>query len=259
VVDDRAGANGIVGTQSVARSDADGYTLIVQSPAFTINPFMYKQLGYQTSDFQPITIIGTTPSVLVVNPSAKFRTIQELIDLSKREPNSVTYASSGVGSSGHLSMALVESLTGIGLRHVPYKGAGDATIGVVKGDVAMLQTAIGAALPHIQSGALIPIAVTTATRSSILPNVPTFAESGIKGYDVSLWYGLFAPAGIPKDVLAKIHDDVVAVLQLPNVKKQINDAGLDIGGNSVADFESFITTDLKKWETTVPAAGIKPE
>jgi tripartite-type tricarboxylate transporter receptor subunit TctC len=216
-------------------------------------------MPYKTSDLQPITVVGTTPSVLVVNPSAKFRTLKELIDLAKKNPDSITYASSGVGSSGHMSMALVENLAGIKLKHVPYKGAGDATTAVVKGEVTMLQTAIGAALPHIQAGTLIPVAITSATRSPVLPNVPTFSQAGLQGYDVPLWYGLFAPAATPKDVLARIHDDVVKVLNMPEVKSRINNAGLDIGGNSMADFQKFIASDLKNWEKTITSAGIKAE
>jgi tripartite-type tricarboxylate transporter receptor subunit TctC len=259
VVDNLPGANGIIGTQFAARAAPDGYTLVILAPNFTINPFIYKQLPYRTSDLQPITVVGTTPSVLVVNPSTKFRTIQQLIDQAKKDPDSFTYASSGVGSSGHMSMALLENMAGIKLKHVPYKGAGDATVAVMKGEVNMLQTAIGAALPQIQAGELIPIAITSATRSPVLPNVPTFSESGLPGYDVPLWYGLFAPAATPKDVLAKIHDDVVKVLNMPDVKGRINNAGLDIGANSMADFEKFIASDLKNWEKTITAAGIKAE
>ena len=259
VAENRAGANGIVGTQSVARAKPDGYTLIIFAPNFTINPFVYKQLPYKTADFQPITVVGVTPTVLVVHPSARFRSLQEMIAISKQSPGSVNYASSGIGSSGHLSMALVERLAGIRMTHFPYKGAGDATSAVMRGEMSALSTAIGAAMPFIQNGTMIPIGVTTPKRSSVLPDVPSFAESGLPGYDVSVWYGIFSPAGLPRDILDKIYTDVVEVMRNPEVTRKINALGFEVGGNSPADFTRFIEDDLKRWEPTVKAAGIQAE
>jgi tripartite-type tricarboxylate transporter receptor subunit TctC len=259
VVDNHSGGNGIVGTQAVARAKPDGHTLIILSANFTINPFVYTQLPYKTTDFQPITAVSLTSYVLVVHPSAKFRSLQELIAISKQNPGSVTYASSGVGSSGHLSMALVERLTGIKMTHVPYKGAGDASLAVMKGEVAMLTTAISTVFRFIENGTVIPLCVTTPKRSPVLPNVPTFAESGLPGYDVTGWYGIFAPTGTPKEIIDKIYSDIVEVLRNPEITKKINAIGLEIGGNSPADFTSFIKDDLKKWEPTVKAAGIQAE
>jgi tripartite-type tricarboxylate transporter receptor subunit TctC len=259
VAENRAGANGIVGTQSVARAKPDGHTLIIFAPNFTINPCVYKQLPYKTSDFQPVTVVGYTPSIIVVHPSAKFRSFQEMVAFAKRNPGSVTYASSGVGSSGQLSMALVERLAGIKMVHVPYKGAGDATSAVMRGETLAISTAVGAAMPFIQNGSMVPIGVTTPKRSSALPDVPTLAESGLPGYDVSLWYGIFAPAGIAKDVLDKIYGDLVEVMRIPDVTRRINGLGFEVGGNTPADFARFIEDDLKRWEPTVKAAGIQAE
>ena len=259
IVDNRSGANGIIGTQLAARAQPDGLTLVILAPNFTINPFMYKTMPYKTDDFQPITIVGTTPAVVVINPAAKFRSLKELIAVSKAAPGSVTYASSGIGSSGQLQLVLLERLAGVKFTHVPYAGAGAATTDVVAGHVDMLATAIGAALPFIQSGNLIPIAVTTAGRSKTLPDVPTIAESGFPGYNVPLWYGMFVQAATPKDIVAKLFNDIDTVLKSPVVIKKINDLGLDIGGNTPEQFQKFIDAELKNWDVTVKEAGIKAD
>lgn len=260
IVENRAGAGGIIGTDAVARSEPDGYTLLIVTNGFTNNNFLYKKIPYDVKkDFLPLTIIGLTGNVFVIHPSAKFRSVKELIALAKKAPDSITYGSSGTGTGSHLSTALLESLAGIKLTQVPYKGAGAATAAVLAGEVPMLITAIGAAIPHIKNKSIIPLAVTSAKRAAVLPDVPSMAEAGVAGYDMTAWYGMFAPAGTPKEIVDKIYADLKVVLAMPDVAKQIANVGFEIDPITPAEFGKYIDEDLKRSEATIKAAGIKPE
>ena len=260
VVDDRPGAGGILGSDFVARSAPDGYTLLVVTTGFSNNPFLYKTIPYKTPDaFAPITIIATNPNVLVVSTNAPFKSVKEMVDLAKKSPESISFGSSGVGTGGHLVVSLLQAMTGTKLTHIPYKGAGASITGVVSGEVQLLATAIGPVLPYIQSKSVIPIAVTGPKRSRALPDVPYYEELGIKSLDHDAWQGLFAPAGTPPDIIDKIYKDVVAVLKIPSVASQLDALGYDVDPIPPADFATYLKDDIVHAGESVKAAGIKPE
>ncbi|MGE5525908.1 MAG: Bug family tripartite tricarboxylate transporter substrate binding protein [Rhodospirillaceae bacterium] len=260
VVDNRAGAGGIIGTEIVAKAPPDGHTLLIVTTGFASNPFLHKSLPYKTpDDFIPITIVGSAPNVLVVHPSLAVKSVAELIALAKQKPGQLAFASSGLGSGGQLSMALLETMAKIKFIHVPYKGAGAATAAVLAGEAQLLFTATGASVPHIRSGRIRAIAVSSAKRVSVLPDVPSVAESGLPGYDVDGWYGIMAPAGTPKAIIDKIYRDVLAIIKTPEVAQQIQTAGFEVGGMPPDEFRDYIKNEINKWGVVIKEAGIKGE
>jgi tripartite-type tricarboxylate transporter receptor subunit TctC len=260
VVDNRAGAGGIIGTEIVAKAPPDGHTLLIVTTGFASNPFLHKSLPYRTpDDFIPITIVGYAPNVLVVHPSLAVKSVAELITLAKQKPGELTFASSGLGSGGQLSMALLESMAKIKFIHVPYKGAGAATAAVLSGEAQLLFTATGASVPHIRNGRIRAIAVSSAKRVSVLPDVPSVAESGLPGYDVDGWYGIMAPARTSKAVIDKIYRDVLDVIKTPDVAAQLQTAGFELGGMPPAQFGDYIKAEIRKWGVVIREAGIKGE
>jgi len=260
VIDNRAGAGGIIGTEIVAKSPPDGHTLLIVTTGFVTNAFMHDKLPYRTpGDFDPITIVGSSPNVLVAHPSLAAKSVKELIALARDKPKQLTFGSSGAGSGGHLSMALLQYTARIDLTHVPYKGAGAATAAVVAGEVQLLATATGAALPHVKSGRIRALGVTSAKRTAVLPDVPTVAESGLPGYEVEGWYGVLAPAKMPKALLQRIYADVLEVMRLPEVSAQIQAAGFDVGGLPPGEFAQYIDREVRKWQAVIKAAGIRGE
>ena len=260
VVDNRAGAGGIIGTDIVAKAPPDGHTLLIVTTGFASNPFLHKSLPYRTpGDFIPITIVGYAPNVLVVHPSLSVKSVAELITLAKQKPGELTFGSSGLGSGGQLSMALLESMAKIKFIHVPYKGAGAATAAVLSGEAQLLFTATGASVPHIRNGRLRAIAVSSARRVSVLPDVPSVAESGLPGYDVDGWYGIMAPAGMPRAIIERIYRDVLDVIKMPDVAAQIQTAGFELGGMPPAQFSDYLNAEIRKWSVVIREAGIKGE
>ena len=260
VVDNRAGAGGVIGTEIISSSNPDGYNILVIAQGFTANPFLYKKLPYRTpQDFAPITILATGPNVLVVHPSVNVNSVKELVALAKSQPGKLNYATSGVGAASHLSVEMFKRMSGVDMVHIPYKGAGAATAAVVGGQVQMLFTSTGAAMPHIRSGRLKALGVTTAKRSAVLPEVPTIAETGFPGFQVDGWYALIAPVGTPKAVVDKIYRDIADVLKNPDVATRIQSFGLEPNGLSPHEFSGYIRAELKKWGKVIKEAGIKPE
>lgn len=260
VVDNRAGAGGVIGTEMVAGANPDGYNLLVIAQGFTANPFLYKKLPYRTpEDFAPVTILAYGPNVLVVHPSVKAGSVKELITLAKEQPGKLNYATSGVGAASHLSVEMFKRMTGAQMVHIPYKGAGAATAAVVGGQVQLLFTSTGAAMPHIRSGRLKALGVTTAKRTPALPDVPTIAETGLSGFQVDGWYALMAPAKTPKAIIDRLYRDTAAVLKLPDVVTRIEAVGLEPAGISPQEFDSYIRAELKKWGKLIKEAGIKAE
>jgi tripartite-type tricarboxylate transporter receptor subunit TctC len=260
VIDNRAGAAGIVGSEIVAKAAPDGHTLLVVATGYSANPFLYQKLPYETpKDFAPITVIGWAPNVLVVHPSVPVRNVRELIALAKDKPGQLNYASSGVGTGGHLSMALFARMAQIDMVHVPYKGAGAATAAVVAGQSQTLFTATAAVLPQIKNGRLKALGVSSAKRVPSMPDVPTIAESALPGYEVDGWYAMLAPGKTPKAVLDRIYRDIVDIIKTPEVAAQIQAAGFDVGGMPSAEFARYIDAELKKWGTVIKEAGIKGE
>ena len=260
VVDNRAGAGGIIGTEIVAKSAPDGHTLLLVTVGFVTNPFIYHRLPYSTpQDFTPITILGTTPNVLVAHPSLPVQRVKDLIALARDKPGQLAYASSGVGTGGHLSMELFRRMAHIEFIHVPYKGAGAATAAVVAGETQLLITAIGAAIPQIRTNRLRALAVTGTSRATVLPDVPTVAESGLPGYAAVGWYAMFGPGRMPKQLVNKIYSDVLGAIRRPNVATQIHTLGFDYGALPPDEFGRFVSKEMETWGPVIKEAGIHAE
>ncbi len=260
VVDNRAGAGGIIGTEIVAKSAPDGHTLLLVTVGFVTNPFIYRRLPYSTpQDFTPITILGTTPNVLVAHPSLPVQRVKDLIALARDKPGQLAYASSGVGTGGHLSMELFRRMAHIEFIHVPYKGAGAATAAVVAGETQLLITAIGAAIPQIRTNRLRALAVTGTSRATVLPDVPTVAESGLPGYAAVGWYAMFGPGRMPKQLVNKIYSDVLGAIRRPNVATQIHTLGFDYGALPPDEFGRFVSKEMETWGPVIKEAGIHAE
>jgi tripartite-type tricarboxylate transporter receptor subunit TctC len=260
VIDNRAGAGGIVGSEIAAKAGADGHTLLLVAAGYTANPFLYSKLPYRTpADFAPVTVLGWAPNVLVVHPQVPARNVKELIALAKDKPGQLNFASSGIGTSGHLCMALLARSAGIELVHVPYKGAGAATAAVVGGQSQALFTATGAVIPQLKAARLRGLAVTSAKRVPSLPEMPTVAEAGVPGYAVDGWYAMLAPANTPRPVITRIHADLAEVLRAPDVAAQVQAAGFEINPIAPAEFARYIDGELKKWQAVIRDAGIKGE
>jgi len=262
VVENHAGAGGIIGTGIVATAPPDGHTLLIVTTGFATNPYLYKNLPYRTpGDFTPITILALAPNVLVAPKSFGPSSVREVVELAKANPGHINFASSGVGSGGHLSMELLNHTAGIQMTHVPYSGAGAAMSAVLAGQVQLLFTAVGAALPQVNNKSLKAIAVTSKSRMAVLPDVPTVAESGLPGYEADGWYALMGPAGLPKNVLGKIYRDVLEVLKQPAIASRFRSLGFEQSGMPSDEFARYIDSQIVAWkgvlENIPPQGGAK--
>lgn len=258
VVDLRPGAAGILGSEIVAKAPPDGHTILIVATGYALNPGLYSRLPYDTlNDFTRVTLLAFAPNVLVVHPSLPVKSVRQLIALAKSRPGELNYASSGAGTGGHLSIELLKHMSGINMIHVPYKGAGDATTAVVSGQVHMLMTSPGAALPFIKAGRLRALAVGSATRVGAMPDVPTVAEAALPGYEVNGFYGVLAPGKTPHAIVEKLHGEFERILKLPDVRKQLEARGFDPVGYPPDKFTEYVKTELQKWPPVFRAAGIK--
>lgn len=257
-VENRPGAGGVVGTESVANSPADGYTVIMgNAGSHAINQALYPRLPYDVlRAFVPITLLAATPNVFVINPAVPAKSVAEFIALAKKEPGKFSYASAGNGSSAHLNAEMLKAFAGIELLHIPYKGAGPAIADVMAGHAQLMIGNLPQFLPHIKSGKLRALAVTSTTRFAATPDLPPMAES-VPGYEARSWFGLFAPAATPKEVVAKWHADAVAVLAIPEISKRIVELGFDVVGNSPEAFGALVREDIAKWQRVVKLSGAK--
>ena len=258
VVDNRPGAAGIIGSEIVARAGPDGHTLLIVATGYAVNPFLYARLPYDTvKDFAPVTILGSTTHVLVAHPSLPANSIKELLALAKSRPGQLTYAHSGVGTGGHLSVELFKKMAGLDMVGVPYKGAGASTTAVLSGEVQMLFTQVAPAIPHVRAGRLRALATTSLSRSAELPAVPTLSESGLTGYQVDAWAGMLAPGKTPPRIVAKLQTEIARILYTPDVKSRLASFGFEPGGNTPEQFAAFIRSEMEKWSKLIKDAGIK--
>ena len=256
IVENRPGAGGNIGAEAVAKSPADGYTLLVATTAHAINPSLFKNLGYNlTKDFAPVSLLTSGPLVIVANPSVPAKDVQELIAMGKAKPGSLNYASSGNGQSTHLSAELFATMAGIKMNHIPYKGSAPALTDVMGGQAALMFDTMLSAMPHVKNGKLKAIAVTSAARSPAAPDVPTVAESGLPGYEAIAWNGLLVPAGTPGDVVAKLNAELKKALDAPDVKDRFSAQGFGAAWNTREAFAKFIQSELDKWAKVVKVSG----
>jgi len=260
VVDNRAGAGGTIGAGVVAKSPPDGYTLLVHSAAQAVNPFIYPNLPYDTlKDFVQVTPLGGQPNLLVVAPSTGYKTVADLIADAKRRPGVLNFGSAGIGSGTHINAEKFKLAAGIDVVHVPYKGTPEALTDTMTGRVTYFFSPISAALPHVREGKLLALAVSSAKRSSVLPDVPTVAESGLPGFDYNLWVGMFAPAGTPAQVVDKLNRDVNSVLREATVRERLASLGAEPMPMSTAEFDRFVRAEMDDAAKVVKAAGIKAQ
>lgn len=257
VVDNRAGAGGNIGGQAAAKAAPDGHTLFMGTVGtHAINASLYKKMPFDpVKDFAPLTRVANVPNLLVANPAQPYKSVKDLIAYAKANPGKVNFGSSGNGSSIHLSGELFKSLAKVDMQHVPYKGSAPAVTDLLGNQIGIMFDNMPSAIQHVRSGKLVPLAVTTAKRSPELPNVPTIAEAGVPGYEATLWFGMFAPAGTPAPVLAKLNAAIVKVLAQPDVKKKINEQGAEVYSETPEQFAAFIQAESVKWGKVVKESG----
>jgi tripartite-type tricarboxylate transporter receptor subunit TctC len=262
VVENRSGASGTIAADAVAKSAPDGYTLLMgHSNSNAIAPFVLPKIPYDAAtDFTPITYVGYVPNVLVVHPSIPAKNVNELIELSKKKPGGYTFASSGIGSTQHVAGELFERIAGIHLIHIPYRGSGQAVQDLLAGNVNMNFDTMPPVLPHIKSGGLRALAISTPQRLPQLPDVPTFAEVGIKGFDVTNWYSVMGPKGLPRDIVNKLNDAILKAMVDPAVRPTLEAQGVQFGTfRTPEEFNKFVLDELAKYRRLIKELGIKGE
>lgn len=257
IVDNQAGAAGIVGAERVARAAPDGHTLFVGSSAVVINPNLYKRVGYDVvRDFQPITALALAPLVLVVHPSLPARSVREFIALVKAKPGAINYASGGSGSAAHMAAELFKAMAGVDMVHVPYKGTAPALIDLAGGHVSVGFYTVSATSGHVKTGRLRALGLSALKRSPAVPDLPTVAEAGLPGYEASTWIGVLAPSGTPREIVERLHAEIVKILSVPDVQQAFAVQGFDMIANTPAEFAVQIKGDLSKWARVIKAAKL---
>ena len=259
-IDNRPGAGNMIGIEAAARSAPDGYTLLMTASTLSINQLTYKKVLYDAvRDFAPISLVVSLPSVLVVHPSVPARSLAELIALAKQKPDQLTYASAGMGTNPHLSMELLKTMTGIEIRHIPYRGVGPALNDLVAGQVGILIAGVLTTKPQVDAGTVRGLAVTGLKRVEGLPDVPTVAEAGVANYEALQWYGLLAPAGTPAPIIARLHAETAKAVRSAEMKERLAADGADPVGNTPAEFAAHIKDEMRKWADVARAAKIEPQ
>lgn len=261
IIDNRSGAGGSLGADLVAKAAPDGYTLMTgHVGTHAINATLYRNLPYDpVRDFTPVTLIASNAFLLLVNPSLPARSVKELITLAKARPGQLNYASAGIGGPTHLVPEIFKSMAGINIVHVSYKGSTPALTDLISGQVHIMFSNPLTPMPYVRAGRLRALGISTAQRSPALPDIPTIAESGLPEFDVSAWYGVLAPAGLPRPLLTKLNAEIVQVLKLPEMQERFVAQGIDLVSSTPQQFEELIKSDIVRWRKVVIAAGAKPD
>ena len=260
LIDNRPGAGGIAGTDIASKAAADGYTLLMTNVSLGVSPFLYRSLPFDPQkDFVPVTMVNSAPLLLVTHPSVAATTAQELIALAKARPGELNYGSGGVGSTPHLSVELFKSIAGIDATHVPYKGGAPALADLVGGQLSFMIENMPGTMPFVNSGKLRALAITSAKRSPLAPNLPTLTEAGVTGYEVTGWNGLFANKGTPPVIINKLSAEVAKVLRLPEVRQRLSSLGAEAVGSTPDEFASFFRADMARWGKIIKEKGIRSE
>ena len=260
IVDNRPGANTIVGTELMVKSPPDGYTFLLIPNTFATNPAFYPKLPYDTAkDVAPVAQVAQSPQMIVAHPSFPARTMKELLAMARAKPGALTYGTSGNGSIGHLAGLLLTSMTGVQLTHVAYKGTAPAVNELVGGHIPLMVSSMISTLPQVRSGKLRIIALTTAKRAAALPDVPTIAESGVPGYDATLWYGILAPARTPEAIVKRMNAELGTALKSPDVVDKLSTQAVEPRHTSPEQFAALIRNELGKWDKVIRTSGVKPD
>jgi tripartite-type tricarboxylate transporter receptor subunit TctC len=260
IVENKPGANTLIGSDFVAKSAPDGYTLLIVAFPFAVTPSLIKSMPYDTvKDFAPVILAAQSPNILVVNPELPVKSVAELIALAKAKPDGLSYASTGNGSSNHISMELFKSLAGVKLVHIPYKGSAPAVTDLLGGQIQVMFDNAPNVMPQVKAGRLRALAQSGLTRSSIAPDLPTVVEAGVPGYEVTVWFGLVAPAGTPRDVIVKLNTEVLKILAMPDVRERFLAQGVEPMGSTPEQFGDHIRAQMAKWGKVVADAGVKAE
>ena len=258
IIENRTGAGGTIASQVVAKSDPDGYTLVIVASGHSINPYLYKKLPYDTfKDFTPISLLGSSPNMMIVAAGSPFKKVADVIAAARAKPGSLSYGQSGTGTSTHLAGELFKYMAKVDISTVSYKGGAPIINDLLGGHLPLSFNNIPESISQIKSGNLRALGVTTATRSAVLPDVPTIAESGVPGYDTAVWWGLLGPGGMPVDLAAKISKDCSAALNSPAVKQRLDNLGAAVIGTTPTEFDKYIRAEYQKWGPIIKAAGIK--
>ena len=260
VIDNRVGAGGNIGSDMGAKAPPDGYTLTMATAALPISASVYAKLPFDpVKDFATVTLMTVTPLVLIVHPALPVKNVKELVALARSRPGQLNFASSGMGTSHHLSGEMLRTVTGVNIVHVPYKGSQAAHIDLMSGQVAMMFDNILPVRPMVQAGKLKALAVTTPQRSPALPDVPTIAEAGLPNFEAVAWFGMLAPAGTPRDIVTKLNGEIVRVLKLPDVNERLSGMGAIVVGSTPDEFATWMRNEVAKWAKVVKAAGVQPQ
>ena len=259
VVENRGGANTAIATEVAARAAPDGYTILLNAPGHATNPALMKLAFDSVKDFAFISLAAETQNLVVVHPSFPPRSVQELIAFSKKHPGEINYASSGTGTTVHLSAELFQFMTGVKWVHIPYKGGGPAVIELLAGQTSLMFANMPTVIQYVRGGKLRALAATGARRSSAAPDIPTVAESGIPGFEVTVWYGVSAPAMTPRAIVDRLNSEIVRALNSPDLRERLKSQGADPVGNTPEQYTAFIQNEIAKWAKVIQAAGIKGE
>ena len=260
IIDNRGGAGSMIGTEVVAKSPPDGHTIVLNNIGLAFNETLYPKRTYDARrDLAPVSLVGNTPNVFVIHPSIPAKTLKEFLAFVRARPGQISYASGGIGSSSHLAVELLQSLSGIRVNHVPYKGAGPALIDVAAGHLHFQVNSMPAVMGHVSSGRLRALAVSGTKRSRAAPNLPTIAESGVAGYDYVTWYGLLVPAATPKPVIARLNTSVRKALDTRDVRDKLEQQGVETEATTPEAFGQIVSNDIDKWRKIITAANIKAE